>query len=199
MTGNITKLTVGNYVKDQHGKIDSISFEIPEESPWLISNPENAFNTVINELPFIIKVQMRYTVIHDFRPELVTDIYKNIKGEDFPNFGSQRYITKKTSKPTGGDEAIQFIDDLPAVNVLETYTQGNVVPSLYYSRPKEVTPPVSTNTTPLDANLIPGLKPNNSSLISGYNSPTPPQKPTNHQSIFKQLKGLFKSKNVPIR
>ena len=143
MTGNITKLTVGNYVKDQHGKIDSISFEIPEESPWLISNPENAFNTVINELPFIIKVQMRYTVIHDFRPELVTDIYRNINGENSPNFGSQRYITEKTYKPTGGNESIQFIDDLPEVSVNEKYTQGNVVPSLYYSRPKETPPPAS--------------------------------------------------------
>jgi hypothetical protein len=40
MTGNIAKLTVGNYVKDQHGKIDSISYEIPEESPWLIDGEE---------------------------------------------------------------------------------------------------------------------------------------------------------------
>jgi hypothetical protein len=104
MTGNIVKLTMGNYVKDQHGKIDSISLEIPEDSPWLIDKervvndtpvppqyqlqPIHDLNTIVDELPFIIKVQMRFTPIHDFRPELST----NVLGR---RFGDQRYITTK--------------------------------------------------------------------------------------------------------
>ena len=110
MTGNIVKLTMGNYVKDQHGKIDSISLEIPEDSPWLVDlggmvgatptppqyqlQSKHDLKTIVNELPFIIKVQMRFTPIHDFRPELSTNV---LDGE----FGDQRYITKnyQTSSP----------------------------------------------------------------------------------------------------
>jgi hypothetical protein len=104
MTGNIVKLTMGNYVKDQYGKIDSISLEIPEDSPWLVDRgglvsgdptpPQYQLqavydlNTIVNELPFIIKVQMKFTPIHDFRPELSTNVLDG-------GFGDQRYITKK--------------------------------------------------------------------------------------------------------
>ena len=104
MTGNIVKLTMGNYVDNQYGKIDSISLEIPEDSPWLVDRgglvsgdptpPQYQLqsvydlNTIVNELPFIIKVQMRFTPIHDFRPELSTNVLDG-------GFGDQRYITKK--------------------------------------------------------------------------------------------------------
>ena len=98
MTGNIAKLTVGGYIKDQHSKIDSISYEIPEESPWLINSytykkaHDNDLLTIVDELPFIIKVQMRFTPIHDFRPELATNVLNG-------KFGDQRYITKKYEIP----------------------------------------------------------------------------------------------------
>ena len=121
MTGNIAKLTVGNYVKDQHGKIDSLSFEIPEESPWLVSTIQyqkqqaHDLRTVINELPFIIKVQMRFTPIHDFRPELATNALNG-------KFGDQRYITQvhepKDTDTVDTNVSTKFGGDQPEVSVI---------------------------------------------------------------------------------
>ena len=169
MTGNITKLTVGNYVKDQHGKIDSISFEIPEESPW-VTDGIDFLQTRMNEMPFIIKVQMRYTVIHDFRPELVTNILDTTKsGETISKFGDQRYITSKIDKDNP-DYQINLTKELDEITATaNSVNRGNVIPSLYYSRPKATPPPVST-TTPISQTPL-QLK--NGQLLenSGDNSP----------------------------
>lgn len=75
MTGVITKMTLGRYLNNVHCKIDSIDFEIPEDSPWMVDNPnEGVSNNKYNQLPFIIKVRMRFTPLHNFRPELVKDL-----------------------------------------------------------------------------------------------------------------------------
>ncbi len=181
MTGNIAKLTVGNYVKDQHGKIDSISFEIPEESPW-VTDGIDFLQTRMNEMPFIIKVQMRYTVIHDFRPELVTNILeKTDKGDTIPRFGDQRYITCKVDKDAV-DYKIDLTKEPDEVKVTaNSINGGNVIPSLYYSKPK--TPPPSPS--PDDTSLVPGLNPNNSvlnPLSTQFNRTNTPQtKPKSHR------------------
>jgi len=72
MTGVITKMTLGKYLNNVHCKIDSIDFEIPEDSPWVVDNPNDGVSkNPYNQLPFIIKVRMRFTPLHNFRPELV--------------------------------------------------------------------------------------------------------------------------------
>jgi hypothetical protein len=75
MTGVITKMTLGKYLNNVHCKIDSIEYEIPEDSPWMVDNPDEGIsNNKYNQLPFIIKVRMRFTPLHNFRPELVKDL-----------------------------------------------------------------------------------------------------------------------------
>lgn len=75
MTGVIAKMTLGRYLNNTHCKIDSIDFEIPEDSPWHADNPSyGRSNDPYNQLPFIIKVRMRFTPLHNFRPELVKDL-----------------------------------------------------------------------------------------------------------------------------
>jgi hypothetical protein len=75
MTGTIAKMTLGKYLNNVHCKIDSIEYEIPEDSPWVVDNPnEGTSKNKYNQLPFIIKVRMRFTPLHNFRPELVKDL-----------------------------------------------------------------------------------------------------------------------------
>lgn len=61
MAGNVAKLTLGNYVKNQYGLIKTLGYTINEESSWDITSG--------NELPFLIDVQMSFTPIHNFRPQ----------------------------------------------------------------------------------------------------------------------------------
>jgi hypothetical protein len=227
MTGNIAKLTVGNYVKDQHGKIDSISYEIPEDSPWLVSTVQyqkqqaHDLRTVINELPFIIKVQMRFTPIHDFRPELATNVLNG-------RFGDQRYITQiyesEDNSQIATNVSTQFGGDQPEVSVV-----GKITPN---------TPPPQGKLRPLFTSLKSETKPDptiNPNVVGVYKNPppTPPPgigtyappkitgktvtkdllripSPSNgipdnkikslkNRNLFKQLKGVFKnSKNASV-
>jgi hypothetical protein len=231
MTGNIAKLTIGNYINNQHGKIDSISYEIPEESPWLVSTVQyqkqqaHDLRTVINELPFIIKVQMKFTPIHDFRPELATNVLNG-------RFGDQRYITQayEPEDNTKVDTSVstKFGGDQPEVSVI-----GKITPN---------TPPPQGKLRPLFTSLKSEIKPDpimNPNIVGVYKTPppipppgigtyTPPKvtgktvaedllripSPSNgtsptsttksvspkNKDRFKRLKGIFKkSKNVPVR
>jgi hypothetical protein len=62
MAGNLHQLTVGNYVSNQTGVMNSLSYEIMDESPWEISTG--------SQLPMYIAVSMKFTPIHNFRPEM---------------------------------------------------------------------------------------------------------------------------------
>jgi len=199
MTGNITKLTVGGYLKDQHGKIDSISFEIPEESPWLVNDvqyqkqPSHDLNTVVNELPFIIKVQMRFTPIHNFRPELATHVLDN-------RFGDQRYITKEYTPPevknTQNNEKDTGGEFLKGGKVTD-YEGGGAKATKGPARPTQgvlqslfsdeiPTPPTPTTPTPPS----PTPPPSSPSPIS-----TQKQSSTSKKPILQRLKGFFRNTN----
>lgn len=62
MAGNLHKLTVGNYINNQVGIMDGLTYEVIEESPWEITKG--------NQLPMYIRVTgIKFTPIHNFRPE----------------------------------------------------------------------------------------------------------------------------------
>jgi hypothetical protein len=64
MAGNLHTLTIGNYVYNQMGVLDGMSYEITEDSPWEIKAGE--------QLPHFIKVTgVKFTPIHNFRPEML--------------------------------------------------------------------------------------------------------------------------------
>ena len=71
MAGNLHKLTVGNYISNQTGIINSLSYDIMDESPWEISG---------RQLPMYIAVSIKFTPIHNFRPEMkwVNNLHKFI-------------------------------------------------------------------------------------------------------------------------
>jgi hypothetical protein len=60
MTGNLHRVTVGNYINRQYGIIKGFTFEISDEYPWSIDQ----------KVPLYIKVSgFKFTPIHNFRPE----------------------------------------------------------------------------------------------------------------------------------
>ena len=60
MAGNIHEVTVGNYISNQTGIIQGLTYDIMDESPW----------DVDKNLPLYIKVTgFKFTPIHTFRPE----------------------------------------------------------------------------------------------------------------------------------
>jgi hypothetical protein len=68
MAGNLSKITLGDYIYEQYGVIKSLSYDIPEESPWEITIGKGS--TIKDELPMIVSVKLSFTPIHDFRPEV---------------------------------------------------------------------------------------------------------------------------------
>jgi hypothetical protein len=57
MRGNIVRLTMGGYLYEQPGIIKSLSFGVPEESPWEIGiNEQGGIDQSVKELPHMIKV-----------------------------------------------------------------------------------------------------------------------------------------------
>jgi hypothetical protein len=107
MAGNIAYITLGEYIYDQPGIINSLTFDIPEESPWEIGiNDEGIIEDTeerrkdIRQLPHMIKVTgFNFTPIHKFRPEKQT-FENDILGTDSIRLlgqGPQKYID--TTRP----------------------------------------------------------------------------------------------------
>jgi hypothetical protein len=109
MRGNLAVITVGGYLFDQPGIINSINYSVPTESPWEIGindksgdtpGNEYGYDTAVKELPHIIRVTgFSFTPIHKFVPKL----QKNIYGNTYTNKDGtplSYYIDPKTQKPT---------------------------------------------------------------------------------------------------
>jgi len=157
MCGNMAYITLGDYINDQPGIITSLTFDIPEESPWEIERNQGSRR----QLPHMIKVSLNFTPIHKFRPSKQT--WKNDfspQGDGKPNSklladpGNQRYIDPKNpfnssdnqklpyKKPepiplkgnanknliTVGHPGYDFTPPPNTSNVLNDFTQQNIYP-----------------------------------------------------------------------
>ncbi len=87
MRGNIHQLTLGGYFYETPGIITSLTYTIPNDTPWEIGIPSNSKdikaeggityrNPEVKELPHRIEVSMDFKPIFKFLPEKV----KNING-----------------------------------------------------------------------------------------------------------------------
>ena len=101
MAGNIAYITLGEYIYDQPGIITSLTFDIPEESPWEIGIDdagERLDVADVRQVPHMIKVTgFNFIPIHKFRPEKQTfeNDMPNGKGTDSTRLlgiGKQKYI-----------------------------------------------------------------------------------------------------------
>jgi len=113
MAGNIAYITLGEYIYDQPGIINSLTFDIPEESPWEIGIDDDGNRLGVDDVrqvPHMIKVTgFNFTPIHKFRPEKQT--FKNdTLGTDSTrllNTGKQRYIDQLRPESTYYDQEVQ--------------------------------------------------------------------------------------------
>jgi hypothetical protein len=73
MMGNLVQVTVGDYLHEQVGFIDLLSISIPENSPYEINlGLDGKPIADMRQLPMILTVKMKFTPIHQFRPEIAT-------------------------------------------------------------------------------------------------------------------------------
>jgi hypothetical protein len=76
MKGNLHKLTIGGYLFDQVGIIKSITYDVPEETPWEIGIDEvGEEDTSVKELPHMIKVtNITFVPIQHFLPRVANPL-----------------------------------------------------------------------------------------------------------------------------
>ena len=83
MKGNLVRMTMGGYIFEQPGYLTSLTYTIPQESPWEIGiNEKGDYDGSVKELPHMIRVSLAFTPIHNFLPQ---------KG-NIANDPDQRYI-----------------------------------------------------------------------------------------------------------
>jgi hypothetical protein len=138
MAGNIAYITLGEYIYDQPGIITSLTFDIPEESPWEIGIDdagERLDVQDVRQVPHMIKVTgFNFTPIHKFRPEKQT--FKNDKlGTDSTrllNTGTQRYVDQLRPESTYYDKEVQeaYKSNLEKINPPQDGTYTIPPPSL---------------------------------------------------------------------
>jgi hypothetical protein len=83
MRGNLAVLTVGGYLFEQPGIINSINYSVPQESPWEIGINDSSGTVgsdhTVKELPHIIKVTgFQFIPIHEFVPRLQQNTYEGV-------------------------------------------------------------------------------------------------------------------------
>jgi len=72
MKGNLIRLTIGDYLYIVPGIIQSLTYTIPEDSTWEIAlnEPEEGGDTGLLETPKFFDVNVSFTPIHDFVPQV---------------------------------------------------------------------------------------------------------------------------------
>ena len=63
MRGPLVKMTVGNWLDGQTGILNSLSYTIPQDSPWEISLGEDQAKIRTLILPHVVEVSMTFTPI----------------------------------------------------------------------------------------------------------------------------------------
>jgi len=156
MRGNLVRLTLGGYLYEQPGFITSLTYSIPEESPWEIGIDENGqYDSSVKELPHMIKVTgMTFTPIHNFLPQKPNSdsAIRREKGTYTPI--SEKYIALAAGDPSS-----------------PTYTNyGDLY--TYYDASNANSPYIETAAAP-EAQPIIQSTPNNFTQDPGLNSIAP--------------------------
>lgn len=78
MRGTLAKITIGSYIVETPGIIESVDFNWDKEYPWEIAmqNPENGIDDDMQELPTVLDCAIKFKPIHNFAPQ--TGLYHYI-------------------------------------------------------------------------------------------------------------------------
>jgi hypothetical protein len=112
MAGNIAYITLGGYLDDQPGVITSLSYDIPEDSPWEIGIDDFGLPVTgsdVRQMPHMIKANINFIPIHKFRPEK-QNFRNDTLGTDSTrllNTGKQRYLDQLRPLSTNYDKEAQ--------------------------------------------------------------------------------------------
>jgi len=108
MKGPLVRMTVGNYLDSQLGKLDSISYTVQNESPWEIALDEPEGGTKQLILPHIIEVSLGFTPIGaetrqrnkiEAKSSTTSYLAQNNTGADFKTI---QYVDKAENSVTPG-------------------------------------------------------------------------------------------------
>jgi hypothetical protein len=74
MKGNLIRLTIGDYIYTVPGFISNLTYTVPQEAAWEIAlnSPEGGSDYGLLETPKYFEVNVSFTPIHDFAPQLGT-------------------------------------------------------------------------------------------------------------------------------
>ena len=96
MKGNLVRMTMGGYIFEQPGYLTSLTYTIPQESPWEIGiNAQGEYDSSVKELSHMIRVSLAFTPIHNFLPSKVGGTGRNT---------SKRYISLSNDSGLGNYE-----------------------------------------------------------------------------------------------
>ena len=110
MAGPLVKLTVGGYLYEQYGFIESLTLNIPETSPWEVAvstskdevfgdNKQLSHDTSVKELPHVVEASLSFKPIHNF---VVQKQNNTFKGGTLTEYGLQQYIALAASSGASG-------------------------------------------------------------------------------------------------
>jgi len=136
--GNLSQITLGDWLREQPGFISSVDLSIPEDSPWEINvNPDGTVDPTVKQVPHMINVKIKFTPIHKFRPEInklsnLQDVSNfsedNILTQD-PTYGPQRFIALEDKDANDGYKpSNQTTVEQENLSAVPTDTQQNQIP-----------------------------------------------------------------------
>jgi hypothetical protein len=167
MAGNLSFITIGGYLRDQPGIITSLTFDIPEESPWEIAIDEKGEpDNTISQVPHIIRVTgLTFIPIHEFRPSKLTwkEQPPGTTSVILENPGPQHFISLTSPEGTSlhgvtnptPEESPEVINKLPIKSI--TPPPNEIIPS-----PPKILIPTATplpTPSPTTNQIVPTSRP----------------------------------------
>jgi hypothetical protein len=141
--GNLSQITLGNWLFEQPGFISSVDLSIPDDSPWEINLPvdgdKNNLDPNVKQVPHMVNVKIKFTPIHRFRPEIMklsnTPSAETVDGVQdplnypSPTYGPQRFIALQNAPMDDGyNQPNQTTTEQENLSTAQTDVQQNVIP-----------------------------------------------------------------------
>ena len=98
MRGTLVKLTLGDYVYELPGIMNSVTYNWNTEYPWEIAmtDPENGGDKTMQELPMVLDCNIDFTPIHPFTP---TAGYNKYITTGITEEGNNAFVTEPAPDP----------------------------------------------------------------------------------------------------